>query len=122
MVLAIAEGAVIAERYRQADLFVFPSRDEGMPNVVLEAMASGLPIVATAIAGSEELVREGENGHLIPPEDAAAMTTAIAHLLSQPATRRAMGEASRRRIEQEYTWARVAAGYLGLARKMCGKD
>jgi len=110
---------LIAERYRQADLFVFPSRDEGMPNVVLEAMASGLPVVATAIAGSEELVREGENGHLVPPEDAAAMTTAIAHLLAEPKIRRTMGEASRRRIEQEYTWTRVAEGYLELARKMC---
>ncbi len=112
------DRTLIAERYRQADLFVFPSRDEGMPNVVLEAMASGLPIVATAIAGSGELVREGENGHLVPPEDAGALTTALAHLLAQPETRRTMGQASRTRIEQEYTWARVAAGYLELARRM----
>jgi glycosyltransferase involved in cell wall biosynthesis len=89
-----------------------------MPNVVLEAMASGLPIVATAIAGSEELVRDGENGRLVPPENAEAMTKAIAELLGDAEKRRTMGAASRRRIEQEYTWTRVAEGYLELARKM----
>jgi glycosyltransferase involved in cell wall biosynthesis len=113
------DRTLIAERYRQADLFVFPSRDEGMPNGVLEAMASGLPIVATTIAGSEELVREGENGHLVPAEDAPALTAVLTRLLAQPATLRAMGRASRARIEREYTWARVAAGYLELAQKMC---
>ena len=113
------DRAVIAERYRAADLFVFPSRDEGMPNVVLEAMASGLPIVATAIAGSEELVREGENGHLVPTENAPALTDALARLITQPETRRALGRASRERIEREYTWARVAACYLDLLREKC---
>jgi glycosyltransferase involved in cell wall biosynthesis len=113
------DRAVIAERYRAADLFVFPSRDEGMPNVVLEAMASGLPIVATAIAGSEELVREGENGHLVPTENAPALTDALARLIAQPETRRAMGRASRERIEREYTWARVAACHFDLLREKC---
>ena len=113
------DRAVIAERYRTVDLFVFPSRDEGMPNVVLEAMASGLPIVATAIAGSEELVRDGENGHLVPPESAPALTAALARLIAQPETRRAMGRASRERIEREYTWSRVAACYLDLLREKC---
>lgn len=113
------DRAIIAERYRAADLFVFPSRDEGMPNVVLEAMASGLPIVATAIAGSEELVREGENGHLVPTENAPALTDALARLIAQPETCRAMGRASRERIEREYTWARVAACYLDLLREKC---
>ena len=111
------DRAAIAERYRQADLFVFPSRDEGMPNVVLEAMASGLPIVATAIAGNEELVREGVNGHLVPPDDAAALAAALARLIEQPDTRRAMGRASREIVEREYTWARVAACYLDLLRE-----
>jgi len=113
------DRAHIAERYRAADLFVFPSRDEGMPNVVLEAMASGLPIVATAIAGSAELVREGENGHLVPTENAPALTDALARLIAQPETRRAMGRSSRERIEREYTWARVAACYLALLREKC---
>ena len=112
------DRSVIAERYRAADLFVFPSRDEGMPNVVLEAMASGLPVVATAIAGSEELVRNGVNGYLVPTDDAPALASALAGLIGQPEMRRAMGRASRERIVREYTWTRVAAGYLDLAREM----
>jgi glycosyltransferase involved in cell wall biosynthesis len=104
--------AEIAERYRAADVFVFPSRDEGMPNVVLEAMASGLPIVATAIAGNEELVRDGENGFLIRPDDAAALAAALGRILADNARREAMGRASRARIEAEYTWPRAAASYL----------
>ncbi len=113
------DRARIAERYRAADIFVFPSRDEGMPNVVLEAMASGLPIVATAIAGSEELVREGGNGHLVPAENAAALTAALARLIADPAQCRAMGRASRAIVEREYTWARVAASYLEKLRETC---
>ena len=116
------DRALIAERYRAADLFVFPSRDEGMPNVVLEAMASGLPIVATAIAGSEELVREGENGHLVPTEDARrALRSARPPDRASRRSRRAMGRASRERVEREYTWARVAACYLDLLREKCGR-
>jgi glycosyltransferase involved in cell wall biosynthesis len=115
------DRAVIAERYRQADLFVFPSRDEGMPNVVLEAMASGLPIVATAIAGSEELVREGENGCLVPSGEAPALADALARLIAQPEQLRAMGRASREIVEREYTWTRVAACYLDLLREKCAR-
>ena len=113
------DRAHIAERYRAADLFVFPSRDEGMPNVVLEAMASGLPIVATAIAGSEELVRENENGYLVPPEDHAALAAALTRLIAAPEQRRAMGRASRARIEREFIWSRVAACYLTLLHEKC---
>jgi glycosyltransferase involved in cell wall biosynthesis len=113
------DRAAIAERYRRADLFVFPSRDEGMPNVVLEAMASGLPIVATVIAGSEDLVRAGENGCLVPPEDATALAAALDRLIAQPELRRTMGRASREIVEREYTWTRVAACYLELLREKC---
>ena len=113
------DRAAIAERYQQADVFVFPSRDEGMPNVVLEAMASGLPIVATAIAGNEDLVREGENGCLVPTEDAAALAAALTRLIERPDLRRTMGRASRAIVEREYTWQRVAACYLDLLRESC---
>jgi glycosyltransferase involved in cell wall biosynthesis len=113
------DRAAIAERYRQADVFVFPSRDEGMPNVVLEAMASGLPVVATAIAGNEDLVREGENGCLVPPEDASTLAAALTRLIERPDLRQAMGRASRAIVEREYTWPRVAACYLAFMREKC---
>ncbi|HVJ33101.1 MAG TPA: glycosyltransferase family 4 protein [Terriglobia bacterium] len=101
--------------YADADAFVFPSRDEGMPNAVLEAMAAGLPIVATRISGSEELVTSQGNGFLVAVDDIPALTEALRQVIIDPALRRRMGEASRRRVEQDYSWQATAAAYLRMA-------
>jgi glycosyltransferase involved in cell wall biosynthesis len=79
------------------DLFAIPSRKEGLPYVVLEAMAAGLPIVATTSAGVEILVTPGENGAVTPPEDADAFANAMIELLSDPLRLREFAQASRRR-------------------------
>lgn len=97
--------------YRSADVFVFPSYDEGMPNVVLEALASGLPIVATRIAGTEQLVNDGENGTLVPPGNPDAFAAALRPVISNAALRNAMGEKSRARAVVEFSWSRSAAAY-----------
>ena len=102
-------------RYRSAEIFVLPSRDEGMPNVVLEAMASGLPVVATRISGSEELVIDGETGFLVPCEDAAALGNRLSVLIRDAALRQRMGRAGRQRIEETFQWRRVADAYRDLA-------
>ena len=99
---------------RRADLFVFPSRDEGMPNAVLEAMASGLPVVATRISGNEELVIDGRTGCLVPPDDAAALAEALARLVADRALCRRMGAAGRERVVREYSWQSVAERYAAL--------
>ncbi len=104
-------GDEILRAYREANLFVFPSRHEGMPNAVLEAMAAGLPVVASRIAGSEELVESGETGLLVPPEDSASLRQALATLLPDAPRRAAMGAAGRRRVAERYTWDRVAGAY-----------
>lgn len=101
--------------YRSADAFVFPSRDEGMPNVVLEAMASGLPVVATDIAGNRDLVLDGETGLLLPPDDAAAVEGALARLAADPQEGRRLGAAGRRRVVEHFSWRAVAAAYHELA-------
>ena len=75
------------------DLFVLPSFTEGMPNVVLEAFAAGVPVVATAVGGTPELVRQDVNGLLVPPGDACALTGALLALLASPELRRLMGPA-----------------------------
>ena len=67
----------LRKEYADSNLFLFPSRHEGMPNAVLEAMASGLPVIATRIAGNEELVVDGQTGILVPVEDAAALREAL---------------------------------------------
>jgi glycosyltransferase involved in cell wall biosynthesis len=82
--------------YEAADIFVLSSRWEGCPNVVLEAMAHGLPIVATAVGGIPELVKHGESALLVPPGDPDALAAALARLLRDPALRRTIGEAARR--------------------------
>jgi glycosyltransferase involved in cell wall biosynthesis len=104
--------------YRAADVFVFPSLDEGMPNVVLEALASGLPIVATRIAGNDQLVLPGENGALVPAGDARAFADAVAPLLADPAAREKMGARSRALAVQRYSWARSAGKYDALFRSV----
>ncbi|WP_243311787.1 glycosyltransferase family 4 protein [Fundidesulfovibrio agrisoli] len=110
----------LARALRGADLFVFPSRDEGMPNAVLEAMASGLPVVASAIAGSEELVLPGLTGRLVPPEDAPALAAALAPLLTDIPLLETMGAAGRERVERHYSWASAASRYLELCARLAG--
>ncbi len=106
--------AALLEKYHQANVFVFPSRHEGMPNAVLEAMACGLPVIASRIAGNEELVVDGETGSLIPAEDVPALQQALAQLLPDADLRQRMGAAGRARVEQHYAWGQITAQYLAL--------
>jgi glycosyltransferase involved in cell wall biosynthesis len=105
------------DRLRQADVFVFPSRDEGMPNAVLEAMASGLPVAATRISGNEELVADGETGFLVLPDDPAALAGALARLVADRGLCRRLGAAGRDKVERQYSWRAVAEAYLALCRE-----
>jgi len=107
-------GEELRKEYARSNLFLFPSRHEGMPNAVLEAMASGLPVVASNISGNEELVVNGKTGILFPTEDAEALEVALRDLLADGDRRVEMGEAGRKRVEAEYGWQRVADQYLKL--------
>jgi glycosyltransferase involved in cell wall biosynthesis len=101
----------IIESYKQSNVFLFPSRHEGMPNALLEAMASGLPVIATCIAGNEELVAEGETGYLVPAEDIELLQATLKKILSDSTTRQQMGIAARRRVEENYSWESTAQQY-----------
>jgi glycosyltransferase involved in cell wall biosynthesis len=92
-----------------ADVFVLPSLHEGMPLVALEAMEAGLPVVATRVIGSEEVVVHGETGLLTPSGDAPALGRALAALLADPALRLRLGRAGRRRYLEHFTRRRMAA-------------
>jgi glycosyltransferase involved in cell wall biosynthesis len=87
-----------------------PSLLEGMPLTVLEAMACGLPVVATPISGTAELVRDGENGLLVPPADPASLARAILRLMADESMREDQGKEGRRLAEHAYSWDAVAAG------------
>lgn len=103
-----------------ADLLVLPSRYEGLPNVVLEAMAYRKPVVATAAPGTTELVKDGETGLLVPVDDANLLARALRTLVDDADLRQRLGEAGRARVESEFGVAtmvnRFAELYESLAR------
>jgi glycosyltransferase involved in cell wall biosynthesis len=92
-----------------ADVFVLPSRQEGLPLAALEAMDVGLPVVGTEVIGTAEVVVDGETGRLVPPRDARALGSALADLLADPGLRARYGSAGRRRYLDRFTAARMAA-------------
>lgn len=103
----IADRNRLAELYARASIFCLPSHFDPFPLVLMEAMASGLPCVASAVCGIPEIVADGETGLLVPPGDAERLANALLRLLGQPETARALGAAGRARIEQQLSWERV---------------
>jgi glycosyltransferase involved in cell wall biosynthesis len=98
---------VIHQLYSQASLFVLPSRLETWGDVLLEAMAYQLPCVGVRGDAMEEIILDGITGLVVPPDDPQALEEAIVRLLSEPSIRCTMGQAGRRRVEQNFLWARV---------------
>jgi glycosyltransferase involved in cell wall biosynthesis len=96
------------------DLFVLPSLSEGLPTVVCEAMNCGRAVVATAVDGTPEIVRDGRTGVLVPPSDAPALADALARVLHEPGLARAMGEEALRIGRAEYTWEANARTMTGI--------
>jgi glycosyltransferase involved in cell wall biosynthesis len=107
----------LPDLYRAADLFVLPAvhdgkgNVDGLPNVILEAMASGLPVVASGISGIPLAVEDGRTGRLVPERAPEALLAALRELLADPARMRGMGDGGRRKAEAELTWDAVAARY-----------
>jgi len=102
------------------DFFVLASRDEGLPLSVLEAMAQKLPVIATPVGGNPELVSEGEHGLLVPVNDEGALAEAIRRLADDAALRRRLGEAGRRRVEEEFSFEGMTQKYEDLYYRLHG--
>lgn len=104
-----------------SDFFTLPSLSEGLPLSVLEAMASGLPVVATPVGGIPEVVEEGKHGFLIPVNDPAALAQAIGKLSQSASLRIALGEASLRRVQEQFSFAAMVEEYDALYRRLLSR-
>ena len=96
------------------DLFVMPSLWEGMPNAVIEAMALGRCVVASAVEGTTELIEAGRSGLLVPPGRVKRLADAISVALTNPERRKRMGSAARRRVARHFPIERTVADYQAL--------
>ncbi|WP_366942877.1 glycosyltransferase family 4 protein [uncultured Roseobacter sp.] len=109
----LSQPEVTAE-LAQADIFALPSFAEGVPVVLMEAMASRLPVIATRVAGIPELVIDGQNGYVVPPGDVGAFSAALITLLDDPKKCEYMGQSGRSHIEAEYNLSKEVAWLASL--------
>ena len=104
----------VPELLRQLDVFVLPSRGEGISNTILEAMASGLPVIATRVGGNEELVVHGQTGALVPHSDPSALAAVVANYARSPELRKEHGSAGRSRASDVFSLQAMTDNYLAL--------
>ena len=120
----VFEGPVTQDRirdfYRTADVFALASFAEGIPVVLMEAMAMEIPCVTTYIAGIPELIRDGVDGLLVMPSDVDALSGAIARLMDDPALRKRIGEAGRCRVMEKYNLGKNTEHLANVFRAQLG--
>ena len=107
----------LLEAYRQADVFINPSLYEGMPNTVLEAMACGLPVIASRVSGNDELVVHAETGLLFDPAQPGNLESAMLDLARDPGRRTDMGNTARQTVCARYSWRTAAMQYVELLQR-----
>jgi glycosyltransferase involved in cell wall biosynthesis len=124
---AVASGAIeflgyldnVAEQLRSSDVFVLPSYyPEGVPRVLLEASACGLPVVSTDVAGCREAVEDQQTGLLVPARDSRRLADAIAALIEAPDWGRRLGEAGRRRALERFDLCHIVEQHLAVYREL----
>ncbi|MCS7124306.1 MAG: glycosyltransferase family 4 protein [Candidatus Bathyarchaeota archaeon] len=107
--------------YQAAEVFVLPSVYEGMPFTLLEALASGLPVVATNVGGIPEVVNHGENGLLVKSQDLQGLVEGILYLLENPDFAHEMGLSGRKTVEKNFSWQKVARQVLEVYNEVLAK-
>ena len=111
----------LPEFYRSFDVFVLPSRREGISNTALEAMASGLPVIATDVGGNPEVVADGATGSLVPPADPSALAQAMHAYAAQPSLAPTLGAAGRQRALEIFSLDAMLGAYDRLYSGMTGR-
>ena len=107
---------------RAMDVFLLPSLGEGISNTLLEAMATGLPVIASRVGGNPELVQERENGLLVPVGDRAALCDAMLELFESPERRRRMGANGAAFVTGNFSWTRTVLSYLEVYDDLLGNE
>lgn len=110
------------DAYHTFDVFVLSSRNEGFANVIVEAMASGLPVVATDVGGAREAIDDGRTGFVVPAHDPEALAERVGRLLADPSLGQRMGRAGRERAVREFSLQAMVRRYDDLYRELltCG--
>lgn len=108
----VADRGALVNLYRGARAYLHAAHYEGLPTVLLEAMACGRPAVATAVSGALDVIEDGHNGLLVPVSQPQQMATAVMRLLQQPDFANNLAEQARRTIEQKYSWRVVSGHYV----------
>ena len=108
----------VARHYQASDIFVFPSYAEGMPNSLLEAMACGLPVIASKIGGVVDVVEDGKSGILFEPGDVSGLASAMVKLLNDNELRLKLGAEARKRIVDGFSIDRIADEYIRLYERL----
>jgi glycosyltransferase involved in cell wall biosynthesis len=103
------------------DLLVLPSHTEGLPNIVLEALAAGVPVVATAVGGTPEIIADGSNGYLVKPGNAEELAAAIAHAFASPQRLKDISASGRQTILERFTFENQGREYVRLIEKLAGE-
>ena len=107
--------------YKRSDIFVLPSEREGMPLVLLEAMAMGLPIVATNVTGTRDVVKNGKNGYLVPLGNVESFRSALLKITSNKSTYKNLSQTSRK-MADKYSWEKISAQFEKLYTKLAKKE
>ena len=107
--------------YQRADIFVTATTWEGMPNTVLEAMATGLPVVGTQAPGLDQLVCEGRNGYIVPLNNIDTLADRLGRLINNTHERQRMGKESRKIAEREFSWEHISAQYVEIYEQVLAK-
>ena len=120
-VLALGERQDVPAILAALDVFCLPSETEGMPMTVLEAMAAGLPVVASKVGGIPEVVEEGRTGIMVPPLEVEVLSAALLALAGDPVRAREMGRAGRARLLKEFSLEQALIAYEGVYREAVGR-
>lgn len=111
----------LPDLYRAADMFVFPSIYENLPFALLEAMASGLPVITTTVGGIPEVIHDGENGFMIEPYNSTALAGIILYLIESPEKAREIGFSGRETVKEKFNWENITQQVLRVYEEAIAK-